>query len=127
MVGVCRCGFQLLRAKGWYLWHLRYPASAMLPFPSQHKRSSRRKCDRHPFDLLAALTVLCPAVSAWLNSPASALGREELRVETGGSLLSPGTNTLISVLSVLSYAGRSVAEGFLIGQSKLMVIILSHV
>lgn len=48
-------------------------------------------------------------------------------METGGSLLSPGTNTLISVLSVLSYAGRSVAEGFLIGQSKLMVIILSHV
>lgn len=45
-------------------------------------------------------------------------------MEMGGSLLSPGTNTLISVLS---YAGHSVAEGFLIGQSKLMVIILSRV
>lgn len=92
----------------------------MLPFPSQHKR----KCDHHPFDLLAALTVICPALSAWLNRSALALGREELRVEMGGSLLSPGTNTLISVLS---YAGHSVAEGFLIGQSKLMVIILSRV
>lgn len=42
-------------------------------------------------------------------------------METGGSLLAPGTNAVIFVLSVLSYAGHSVAEGFsLIGQSKFM-------
>lgn len=52
--------------------HWKHLASAACLFPSQ-QIGRGRKCDHHPFDLLAALVMLQCAVPAWLNGSSSAM------------------------------------------------------
>lgn len=62
---MCRCGFQMLKMKGWCPRHCFSYASISSPAVDE----MWKKIDHHPFDLLTILIMLWFALSAWLNNP----------------------------------------------------------